>query len=86
MAFVIVVAAALGPSLSDGDDFVARWLRRGRASVLEDRARPPLPPPSRPMRLSDLFGRGADGSGVTLPSPDERDSTGGRTGDTGAQS
>jgi membrane protein len=69
LAFVIVVAAALGPALSEGEDFVGRWLRRGRATELEDGARPPLPPPDRPMRLSDLFGRGAAGSGVTLPPP-----------------
>jgi membrane protein len=85
LAFVIVVAAALGPSLSDGDDFVARWLRRGRPSALEDRARPPLPPPNRPMHLSDLFGRGAAGSGVTLPPPGERKSER-RTGETGDHS
>ncbi len=69
LAFVIVVAAVLGPALTDGEDFVGRWLRRGRPTELEDGARPPLPPPDRPMRLSDLFGRGAAGSGVSLPPP-----------------
>jgi membrane protein len=86
LAFVIVVAAALGPSLADADDFVGRWLRRGRSTALEDGARPALPPPNRPMRLSDLFGRGAEGSGVTLPVPDGRPSTNGKTDDTGDQS
>ena len=69
LAFVIVVAAVLGPALSEGDDWLGRWLRRERPNELEDGARPPLPPPDRPMRLSDLFGRGSGGSGVTLPSP-----------------
>ncbi len=69
LAFVIVVAAVLGPALSEGDDWLGRWLRRERPNELEEGARPPLPAPDRPMRLSDLFGRGSGGSGVTLPSP-----------------
>lgn len=69
LAFVIVVAAVLGPALTDGDDWLGRWLRRGRPNELEEGARPPLPAPDRPMRLSDLFGRGSGGSGVTLPAP-----------------
>jgi len=66
LAFVIVVAAVLGPALTDGDDFVGRFLRGGRPNELEDGARPALPPPDRPMRLSDLFGRGMEGSEVTF--------------------
>ena len=69
MAFVIVVATALSPSLTEGDDAIGRWLRRGRPTELEDGARPALPPPSRPMRLSDLFGRGEEGSGVAVAVP-----------------
>ena len=86
LAFVIVVAAALGPSLADADDFVGRWLRRGRSTVLEDGARPALPPPNRPMHLSDLFGRGAEGSGVTLPLPDGSPPAERKTDDIGDQS
>ncbi len=72
LAFVIVVAAVLGPALTDGDDRFADWLRGGRSTELEDGARPALPPPDRPMQLSDLFGRGSAGSGVTFPQPTER--------------
>ncbi len=55
--FLIVVAAVLGPALADGQDRFAGWLRGGRPTALEPSAPPALPGPSRPMRLSDLFGR-----------------------------
>ena len=71
LAFVIVVSATLGPALTDGEDPLGRWLRGGRRDVLEPGAKQALPGPSRPMRLSDAFGRGSQGSGneqvVVLP-------------------
>ena len=45
LAFVIVVAAALGPALADGDDRFARWLREGRPTAVEPGAPPALPAP-----------------------------------------
>jgi membrane protein len=69
MAFVIVIGAAVGPVLAESTDSVGRWLRRGAATPLEPAAPPPLPGPNRVMRLSDAFGRGAQGSGVVLPEP-----------------
>jgi len=64
LSFLIVFAAVTGPALAEGDDAVARWLRRGEPTSLMPGAKPALPGPSRPMRLSDAFGRGAAGSGV----------------------
>ncbi len=61
-AFVIVIAAVLAPALADGDGAVARWLREDRPDCLEPGAPPPLPPPSRPLRLSDAFGLGRSGA------------------------
>lgn len=73
LAFVVVVAAVFGPALADGEDPVGRWLRRGRVGILEDGAMSTLPGPSRPMQLSDAFGRGSGGSGndqvVLVPPP-----------------
>lgn len=57
-AFLILGAAVLGAVLAEGDDAVGRWLRGGQPSPLEPTARPPLPGPERPMRLSDAFGLG----------------------------
>jgi hypothetical protein len=58
LAFLVVGAAVLGAVLAEGDDAVGRWLRGGQASALEPSAVPSLPGPTRPMRLSDAFGRG----------------------------
>jgi len=69
MAFVIVIGAVIGPVLAEATDPVGRWLRAGAANPLTSTARPPLPPPTRSMRLSDAFGRGESGSGVTHPEP-----------------
>jgi membrane protein len=63
-AFLIVAAAAIGPALADGDDRFARWLRGGQPTAVEPGAAPALPGPSRPVRLSDAFGRGSKGSGL----------------------
>ncbi len=64
MAFILVVAAAVGPVIIEANDPVSRWIRRGRTDVLVPGAPPPLPGPVRPVRLSDAFGRGSRGSGV----------------------
>jgi hypothetical protein len=40
LAFLIILAAALAPALADGEDWVARWLRSGRPTALEDGAAP----------------------------------------------
>ena len=69
LAFVLVFAAVLGPALADGDDALGRWMRSDQPTAVEPGAMPALPGPSRPMRLSDAFGRGAGGSGVTLSAP-----------------
>jgi hypothetical protein len=69
LAFVLVFAAVLGPALADGNDAPGRWMRSGQPTAVEPGSLPALPGPSRPMRLSDAFGRGAGGSGVTLSSP-----------------
>ena len=63
LSFVIVFAAVTAPSLAEGDDVFARWLRNGEPSSLTAGAKPALPGPSRPIRLSDAFGRGSGGSG-----------------------
>lgn len=62
-AFVIVCAAVAGPALAEGDDRLARWLRGPDDDCLGPGAAPPLPGPTRPLRLSDAFarsGRGGD--------------------------
>ena len=64
MAFLLVIAAAVGPSLVEGNTAVARWLSGPDAETLTDGAAPPLPGPARRVRLADAFGRGARGSGV----------------------
>lgn len=63
LAFLVVGAAVVAPALAEGGDAVGRWVRGGLPSLVPGAA-PPLPGPSRPMRLSDAFGRGAGGSGV----------------------
>ena len=64
LAFLIVAAAAAAPALADGDGRVGRWLRAGQPTAVETGAAPALPGPTRPVRLSDAFGRGSRGSGV----------------------
>ncbi len=72
LAFLVIVAAVLGPTLAEADDTLGRWLRTGRPTVLGEGAPLPLPGPARPVRLSDAFGRGSRGSGVPLGQvPDE---------------
>ena len=68
LAFLIVAAAAAAPALADGDGRVGRWLRADQPTAVEPGAAPALPGPARPVRLSDAFGRGSQGSGVT-PKP-----------------
>lgn len=63
LAFLVVGAAVVAPALADGEDRVARWVRRDRPSLVPGAA-PALPGPSRPMRLSDAFGRGGDRTGT----------------------
>ena len=55
LAFLIVVAAVIAPALTEGNDRFASWLRGGQPTALEPGAKPALPGPSRPMRLSDAF-------------------------------
>jgi membrane protein len=62
-AFVLVVAAALGPALSSGTGRVAQWLRGEADAVLVDGAPPELPGPASPPRLRDLL-RGASADPV----------------------
>ena len=69
LSFLIVFAAVAAPALAEGDDAPARWLRNGEPSALTASAKPALPGPSRPMRLSDAFGRGSGGSGNTPIEP-----------------
>jgi membrane protein len=64
LAFLIVGAAAIAPALTDGEGRVARWLRADQPTAVEPGAAPALPGPTRPVRLSDAFGRGHGGSGV----------------------
>jgi len=70
LGFLIVVAAAIGSALAGGDDRVARWLRGNSITAVEPGAPPALPGTSRPLMLSDAFGRGARGSGVSTPGAD----------------
>ena len=79
LCFILVGAAVLGPAFADGPDAVGRWLRSGGATALNTWAEPALPGPVRPVRLSDAFGRGSGGSGVSHavapPSPSDRPDT-----------
>lgn len=61
-AFIVVLSAVVGPVLSEGDDRLARWLRGPSDTVLVPGAPQALPGPSRPIRLSDAFGRGSSGA------------------------
>jgi membrane protein len=68
LAFLVTGAAVLSPVLSEGDNVIARWLRGGRSSPLEQSAVPALPAPPRPLGLSDAFGwDDIDGAGRPLP-------------------
>lgn len=67
LAFLVVFGAVLGPALADGDDALARWMRSGSPTALEPDAKPALPGPDRPMRLSDAFGLGAKSPGSADP-------------------
>lgn len=69
LAFALVFAAVLGPALADGNDALARWMRAGHPTAVEPGALSALPGPSRPMRLSDAFGRGYGGSGIPMAGP-----------------
>jgi hypothetical protein len=69
LAFLIVVAAVIAPALREGNDRFASWLRGGQPTALEPGAKPALPGPSRPMRLSDAFARGSQGSDLPEPNP-----------------
>jgi len=70
LSFLIVFAAVAGPALAEGDGRFGAWLRGPGDTTLVDNAAPALPGPTRPMRLSDAFGRGSLGSGVELPGKD----------------
>lgn len=67
LAFLVVFGAVLGPALADGDTALTRWMRQGRSTALEPDAKPPLPGPDRPMRLSDAFGLGAKTPQIPAP-------------------
>ncbi len=80
VGFIVVVAAAVSPVLTERDDRVGRWLRAGQQTALEPGASPPLPGPGRRVRLADAFGRGDKGWGVpskrvdrppAVPQPEE---------------
>jgi membrane protein len=77
MAFLLILAAVLGPALADGHNPLARWMRSGHPTAVEAHAAPALPGPARPVRLSDAFGRGNRGSGVPMSDPvaDDTDPT-----------
>lgn len=55
IAFVLIVAAAAGPTLAEGHGRFARWLRGPDDDVLVPGAKPPLPGPTRQMRFSDAL-------------------------------
>ena len=81
LAFLVVIAAVIAPALADGDDRFAHWLRSGQPTSLEPGAPAALPGPSRPMRLSDAFGRGSITDVVTgTDSAPQADDTGDRSG------
>ena len=69
MAFLLILAAVLGPALADGHHPLARWMCSGNPTPVEDHAAAALPGPDRPVRLSDAFGRGNRGSGVPMIDP-----------------
>ena len=57
----VVRQAFVAPSQTrsaEGDHAVARWMRSGTATAQVADARPALPGPECPMRLSDAFGLG----------------------------
>jgi hypothetical protein len=54
-AICIVVGACAGPVLADDPGAVGRLVRGGVDSVLVEGAAPPLPPPTRALRLADAF-------------------------------
>ena len=57
-SILVIGAAVLAPVLAEGDNVVGRWLRADQPSPLEPSAAPALPPPPRPLRLTDAFGLG----------------------------
>ena len=69
LAFLLIVAAVLGPALADGHNPLARRMRAGNPTAVETHAPPALPGPVRPVRLSDSFGCGNRGSGVPISGP-----------------
>lgn len=56
-SFVIVLGAVVGPSLAEGDDVAARWLRGPHDEVLVPGAPAALPGPASPTRLRDALRR-----------------------------
>lgn len=79
-AFIIVVAGALGPVLSEGNSWLGRRIRGPADSVLEIDARPPLPPPPVLKTLAGAFAKGqvaVIAGGHTVVGPDPNVLTGG---------
>ncbi|MEI8083354.1 MAG: YhjD/YihY/BrkB family envelope integrity protein [Actinomycetes bacterium] len=60
VSFVVVIAAALGPTLSEGDGSLARWLRGPTDDVLNPDSPSALPGPSQRLRLASALGIGRD--------------------------
>ncbi|MEI6620889.1 MAG: YhjD/YihY/BrkB family envelope integrity protein [Actinomycetes bacterium] len=60
VAFVVVIAAALGPTMSEGDGPFARWLRGPGDDVLTPGSPAALPGPSQRLRLAAALGIGRD--------------------------
>src|SRR4051812_17509293 len=70
-AFLVIGAAVLAPVLAEGDNVLGRWLLTAQSSPLEPSARPSLPGPPRPPRLSDAFGLGRGGGGDSGGGPQQ---------------
>jgi membrane protein len=60
VGLIIVVAACSGAELAEDQGPIGRWLRGTSDDVLIPGAVPSLPPPSRPLTLSDAIGRGRE--------------------------
>lgn len=60
VAFVVIIAAAIAPTLSEGHGPFARWLRGPDDTVLTEGAPEPLPGPTTRLRMAAALGIGRD--------------------------
>lgn len=60
IAFVVVVGAALGPTLSEGDGRFAIWLRSPSGTVLNEGSAAAKPAPTQRLRLASALGIGTE--------------------------